>query len=66
MDRRNSIKALVVGTFSTSVILDGCKPADKKADDKHDHGKASANGDGKKWILTTKPLQKKCFLMTMK
>lgn len=30
MDRRKSLKALIVGTVSTSVLLDACKPEDKK------------------------------------
>lgn len=32
MDRRKSIKALVVGTVATGVLVDACKPADKKTD----------------------------------
>lgn len=31
MDRRKSLKALAVGTFSGAVLLDACKPGDKKA-----------------------------------
>ena len=31
MDRRNSIKALLIGTASTAVLVDACKTADKKA-----------------------------------
>lgn len=31
MDRRKSIKALVIGTVSAGVVLDACKPEDKKA-----------------------------------
>ena len=30
MDRRKSIKALLVGTVSTAVIIDACKTSDKK------------------------------------
>lgn len=30
MDRRKSIKALIVGTVSSGVLLDACKPKDKK------------------------------------
>lgn len=30
MDRRKSIKALLVGTISTAVIIDACKTSDKK------------------------------------
>jgi hypothetical protein len=33
MDRRKSIKALLVGTVSTAVIVDACKTADKKPDE---------------------------------
>ena len=32
MDRRKSIKALVVGTVSAGVVLEACKDDDKKAD----------------------------------
>jgi len=30
MDRRKSLKALAVGTISGAVLLDACKPGDKK------------------------------------
>jgi gluconate 2-dehydrogenase gamma chain len=33
MDRRQSLKALAVGTLSTTLILDACKTADKKTGD---------------------------------
>lgn len=33
MDRRKSIKALVVGTVATGVLVDACKPAEKKEAD---------------------------------
>src|SRR5687767_9834496 len=32
MDRRNSIKALVLGTVSTGVLIEACDAPDKKAD----------------------------------
>ena len=32
MDRRKSIKALIIGTAATGVILDACKPTDKKTE----------------------------------
>ena len=32
MDRRKSIKALIIGTASTGVIIDACKPSDKKTE----------------------------------
>src|SRR5437879_4610219 len=41
MDRRNSIKALVVGSFSTSVLIDACKPGTKKEEPGHHHEQAS-------------------------
>jgi hypothetical protein len=33
MDRRKSIKALLIGTASTGIMLDACKTDDKKKDD---------------------------------
>lgn len=33
MDRRKSLKAIAVGTLSAGVLLDACKPSDKKATD---------------------------------
>ena len=30
MDRRNSIKALIVGSLSTGVLVEACKPEEKK------------------------------------
>ncbi len=45
MDRRKSIKALVVGTFSAGAVLDACKEGDKKQPQEgHEHGQASAEG----------------------
>jgi gluconate 2-dehydrogenase gamma chain len=45
MDRRKSIKALVIGTLSGGAVLDACKPGDKKdeAAAGHDHEHMSAN-----------------------
>jgi len=34
MDRRKSIKALIVGTVSTGVLVEACKPEEKKAPEK--------------------------------
>jgi len=31
MDRRKSIKALLVGSMATGVLVEACKPSDKKA-----------------------------------
>jgi gluconate 2-dehydrogenase gamma chain len=33
MDRRKSIKALIIGTAATGVMVDACKPSDKKEAD---------------------------------
>jgi gluconate 2-dehydrogenase gamma chain len=44
MDRRQSLKALAVGTISTSLILDACKTADKKPDDKTAVAKVNEGG----------------------
>lgn len=33
MNRRESLKALTVGTISTGILIDACKPADKKKAD---------------------------------
>lgn len=40
MDRRKSLKAIAVGTLSAGVLLDACKPNDKKTTD----DKAAATG----------------------
>jgi gluconate 2-dehydrogenase gamma chain len=32
MDRRKSLKALAVGTIATGILVDACKPGDKKTD----------------------------------
>lgn len=44
MDRRKSLKALLVGTVSTGVVLDACKAPDKKAETPSTT--AAAKGDG--------------------
>ena len=33
MDRRKSIKALLIGTAATGVMIDACKPSDKKTEE---------------------------------
>lgn len=44
MDRRKSIKALVIGTLSGSAVLDACKPGDSKEEPKgHDHSAMAGN-----------------------
>ncbi len=45
MDRRKSIKALVVGTVSTGLIIEACKPGDKKAGTAATAADASAEAD---------------------
>lgn len=46
MDRRKSIKAIALGTFSSGVLLDACKNTeDKKVDAKAATDEASANAD---------------------
>lgn len=45
MDRRNSIKALVLGTVSTGVLIEACDSPDKKAVDVKDAAKSDANAD---------------------
>ena len=63
MDRRKSLKALVVGTVSTGVLLDACKPGDKKADakttaevkeDKSPAGRMKEELEGDKALSTNK------------
>src|SRR5437762_11019441 len=48
MDRRKSLKAMAVGTISTSLLLDACKLADKKketAEANKDAGSTAGNLD---------------------
>ena len=46
MDRRDSLKALIVGGISTTVLLDACKqPAKDGADNKAETGKTAAQPD---------------------
>lgn len=48
MDRRKSLKAIALGTVSTGLLLDACKLADKKADEKDvvkNGGKADNTGN---------------------
>lgn len=43
MDRRSSLKTLLVGTVSTTVLLDACKQPEKEAPKTGEAGAASAN-----------------------
>ncbi|MEJ7914057.1 MAG: gluconate 2-dehydrogenase subunit 3 family protein [Chitinophagaceae bacterium] len=60
MDRRKSIKALVVGTFSSTLLIDACKPGDKKGENTAEHDHAAA-GD-KKVDSYDEAIMKKVFL----
>jgi hypothetical protein len=44
MDRRKSIKALLIGGLSSGAVLDACKPADKKEEASQDHKHATQGG----------------------
>jgi hypothetical protein len=44
MDRRKSIKALIVGTVSTGVLVEACKTEDKKIPDQKSAETGSVNG----------------------
>jgi len=57
MDRRKSIKALVVGTVSTGVVLEACKDGDKKAPD----NKAATTETGKEFTLDRQPIEKERY-----
>lgn len=45
MDRRKSIKALIVGTVSTGVLVEACKSGDKKAEEQKAIGQGSSAND---------------------
>lgn len=57
MDRRKSIKALVVGTVSAGVVLEACKDDDEKAPGS---GNAVAEGD-KKFTLDRQPIEQERY-----
>ena len=44
MDRRKSIKALLVGSVSTSLLIEACKPGDKKPEETKAAEPAKADG----------------------
>jgi len=46
MDRRKSIKALLVGTVSAGVLVEACHPGDKKAVDEKAAAADAGNADG--------------------
>lgn len=56
MDRRKSIKALVVGTVSAGVVLEACKSDDKKAVDKAPVAKA-----GSEFTLDRQPIEEERY-----
>ena len=55
MDRRKSIKALVVGTVSAGVVLEACKDGDKKAVD------AKAAEPGSEFTLDRQPIEQERY-----
>jgi gluconate 2-dehydrogenase gamma chain len=57
MNRRKSIKALVVGTVSAAVVLEACKDGDKKAPESNG---ASAGAD-KKFTLDRQPIEQERY-----
>ena len=57
MDRRKSIKALVVGTVSAGVVLEACKDGDKKAPEAN----ASAAGADKQFTLDRQPIEQERY-----
>lgn len=62
MDRRKSIKALIIGTASTAVIVDACKPADKKEEASKQPETSGADADRmKEEIAFNKKLQEETF-----
>jgi hypothetical protein len=56
MDRRKSIKALVVGTVSAGVVLQACKDGDKKA--AQPNGAAEGN---KQFTLDRQPIEEELY-----
>lgn len=56
MDRRKSIKALVVGTVSAGVVLQACKDGDKKAPE----AKGDAGGN-KQFALDRQPIEEEHY-----
>ena len=57
MDRRKSIKALVVGTVSAGVVLEACKDGDKKASEVNAPG---ADAD-KQFTLDRQPIEQERY-----
>ena len=57
MDRRKSIKALVVGTVSAGVVLEACKDGDKKAPE----AKSAAAGADKNFTLDRQPIEQERY-----
>ncbi len=56
MDRRKSIKALVVGSVSAGVVLQACKDDDKKA-----AGNEGAAGGNKQFTLDRQPIEEERY-----
>ena len=62
MDRRKSIKALIIGTASTGVMIDACKPSDKKTETAEKPATSSADADRmKEEVAFNKKLKEETF-----
>jgi hypothetical protein len=57
MDRRKSIKALVVGTVSAGAVLQACKDGDKKAAE----GNGAAADANKQFALDRQPIEEELY-----
>jgi gluconate 2-dehydrogenase gamma chain len=44
MDRRKSIKALIIGGVSTSLLIEACQPGDKKTESNQSSGENNSSG----------------------
>lgn len=62
MDRRKSIKALIIGTASTGVMIDACKPSGKKTETTEKPATSSADADRmKEEVAFNKKLKEETF-----
>lgn len=61
MDRRKSIRALIIGTAATGVMIEACKPADKKTGEVKDVTPAAAADRMQEEIAFDKKLEADTF-----
>jgi gluconate 2-dehydrogenase gamma chain len=61
MDRRKSIKALLIGTAATGVMLDACKPEEKKVDAAKTESPEADADRMKEEIVANKKLKEETF-----